>query len=49
MAVRLTRAARLDLEEIWTCSSGQWGNAQADVNIDKLVLRLTWLIRNRGP
>lgn len=48
MKVRLTRAARLDLEDIWTYSAGQWGNAQADAYIDKLVLRLIWLTRNRG-
>jgi hypothetical protein len=35
------RAARLDLEEIWTYSAGQWGNAQADAHIDRLVLRVT--------
>ena len=38
MKVRLTRAAWLDLEEIWTYSAGRWGNAQADAYSDKLVL-----------
>jgi toxin ParE1/3/4 len=48
MKVRLTRAARLDLEDIWTYSAGQWGDAQADAYIEKLVLRVIWLTRNRG-
>ena len=48
MKVRLTRAARLDLEEIWTYSAGQWGNAQVDAYSDKFVPRVTWLTRNRG-
>lgn len=48
MKVRLMRAARLDLEEIWIYSAGQWDNAQADAYIEKLALGVTWLARNRG-
>jgi toxin ParE1/3/4 len=48
MKVRLTRAARRDLEAIWTWSAEQWGEAHADAYIDRLVLRMTWLTKNPG-
>ena len=48
MKVRVTHAARFDLEEIWRYSAEQWGVAVADNYIDRLSLRMAWLVGQPG-
>lgn len=48
MKFRVTQAARGDLEQIWRYTAERWGREQADLYIDRLVLRFAWLAANPG-
>ena len=48
MKFRVTQAARGDLEQIWRDTAERWGPEQADLYIDRLVLRFAWLAANPG-
>lgn len=48
MKFRVTQAARSDLEQIWRYTAERWGPEQADLYIDRLVLRFAWLAANPG-
>jgi toxin ParE1/3/4 len=46
--VRVTAAASGDLEQIWAFTAENWGQEQADLYIDRLILRFAWLTGNPG-
>ena len=48
MKIHISRSAREDLEDIWLYSYQHWGARHADLYIDLLVLRFTWLMQNRS-
>lgn len=49
MNVRITHEARADLGRIWLYTARNWGERQADIYIDLLMLRIRWLTENHGP
>jgi len=48
MKFRITAVARFDLESIWDFTDQNWGEDQADLYIDLLMIRVTWLTVNKG-
>ena len=48
MKFRITAPARIDLELIWDFTDQNWGEDQADLYIDLLMIRVTWLTVNKG-
>jgi len=48
MKFRITTPARIDLESIWDFTDQYWGEAQADLYIDLLMIRFAWLLENKG-
>ena len=48
MNFRISNEAQLDLELIWNYTSETWGNKQADLYIDLIMLRFVWLTENKG-
>ncbi|MEW6751412.1 MAG: type II toxin-antitoxin system RelE/ParE family toxin [Candidatus Latescibacterota bacterium] len=48
MTYVLSSAARDDLLSIWAYSAQRWGEDEADLHLDALVLRFAWLTRNAG-
>lgn len=47
MKYRISGPARVDLQEIWTYTYNQWGQAQADMYIEGLTTRFAWLAINK--
>lgn len=48
MIIRFSLEAEEDLLEVWEFSRRQWGEEQADVYIDQILLRIGWLVGNPG-
>lgn len=47
MKVSISNRAQEDLVGIWEFSARAWGNEHADLYIDLLVLRFSWLTENQ--
>ena len=48
MKVSISNRAQEDLVGIWEFSTRAWGDEHADLYIDLLVMRFSWLTKNRG-
>lgn len=48
MKYQVSERAQTDLARIWKFSSNSWGDEHADLYIDLLILRFSWLIEHRG-
>lgn len=48
MKICISRSARDDLEDSCLYSYQHWGARHADLYVDLLVLRFTWLMANRS-
>lgn len=48
MIIRFSPEAEEDLLEVWEFIRRQWGEEQADVTIDQMLLRIGWLVGNPG-
>jgi toxin ParE1/3/4 len=45
---RISKPARLDLDDIWRYTETNWGIRQADHHVDALLARLAWLTINKS-
>lgn len=48
MKFRITTPAQIDLESIWDFTDQNWGEEQADLYIDLLMVRMAWILANKG-
>jgi toxin ParE1/3/4 len=48
MNIRLSAEAQHDLRAIWEYSRSKWGLPQADLYLDQVLLRISWLPSNSG-
>ena len=48
MQLLVSQRAREDLVDIWRYTSSHWGEEHADLYIDLLVMRFSWLAQHKG-